>query len=635
MKINFRILPLLLCCVLYLTVPGQSQELRLTLLHTNDEHSHLIPIPAVDDHNEMDNPATGGFARLSGAVNRVRNQKTSEGEPVLLLSGGDFLGGPAFGWLPLMDGIAAELSMMQKIGYDAVVIGNHEFDYGTDVLADYLTAAGYPDASDRMAILGTNIRPPSSHRLSEMGIRNTIIKELPNGLRVGIFGIIGNDAISKTASPEPVEFDDPVQSARLATESLMEAGVDLIIAVNHAGVTEDRQLATAIPDIDVIVGGHTHTALSEPVYVGETVIVQAGNYLNYLGILELSVNRETGEVTVVNDTPESPFLLELNSSVAEDAEIADEVDRYRMLLNNWVAVLTGNQIAEITQIVAKSTFPVLRNEPQRESALGNYVTDAMKKAAGEVLEDPVDIAVQANGAIRSDIVPGSQPWSLDRVSFYDLMMAVGLGSGSDGNPGYPMVSFYITEDEVRRALEVSVLLSELMGDNYYLQFSGMKMLYDPSRAVLFHIPFTDTPIPTSRAVLSAELETSGDSLNRLEKGGERLLHVVTDYYIAGFLPMVGEFVPSLTIELKDKNGVPINLDDAVIYRNGTQLKVWQAVLGYTLSFERGEDGLPVIPDQYSEPEGRQVLVFTLPLWVWPLVALFIVVSVIVFVVKRR
>jgi 2',3'-cyclic-nucleotide 2'-phosphodiesterase (5'-nucleotidase family) len=610
--------------------------MRVTILHTNDEHSHLIPIPAADDHPDLWDPSLGGFARLAGEVKRIRAEKAQSGEPVMMFSGGDILGGPAFGWLPLMDGVTPELSLMQMIGYDAVVIGNHEFDYGTEVLAGYYRDAGYENSNEtRPAIMGSNINPPETHPLSRMGIRDYLVLELENGLKAGVFGIIGNDAISKTAHPEPVEFEDPLEAARSAVAALESESVDLIIAVNHAGVMEDRQLARAIPELDVIVSGHSHTVLNEPVYEGNAVIVQAGSYLSHLGVLELSVDAESGEVTVLNEISGRPFLTELDDSFPEDENVKAEVERYRMLLNDWVAELTDGRIERVTQPIAHLPFVIQRNEPRREAAIGNYITDAMKFAAEEAMDVPVDIAVQANGAIRSDIRPGSQEWSLNRVTFYDMMMAVGLGSGDNGNPGYPLVSFYITEDEVRRALEVSVLLSELLGDNYYLQFSGMKMLYDPSRAVLFRIPFTDTPVPTKRAVLSAELDTADDRLERLEKGDENLLHVVTDYYIAGFLPMVGDVVPDLAIELKNENGMPIELDDAIIYRNGSQLKVWQAVLEYTQSFEQGEDGLPVIPDRYSEPEGRQVVAYTLPLWIWPLVVVFIIVSVIIFIIKKR
>lgn len=614
---------------------SQAQELRFTILHTNDEHSHLIPIPTVDDAGNVQSTAMGGMARLAGAANQIREEKSLHNEPVLMFSGGDFLGGPAFGWLPLKDGVAAELYLIQKIGYDAITIGNHEFDYGPDVLANYLKAAGYPDESGNTAILGTNIQPPADHPLSELGIKTHYTKRLSNGLVVGIFGLIGDDAISKTAEPGPVDFADPFISAERAVEALKQEGVDIIISVNHSGVTEDRMLAERVSDIDVIVGGHSHTALYEPIIIGKTVIVQAGQYLNYLGVLELSWDPDEEIVTVRNQENERPFLKPLDSSVAIDQEIADQIDQYKQMLDEWVSDLTNGRIFDVRQVIAHSDFSIDRNRPQLESAIGNYVTDAMRFSAERVLGQKIDFATQANGAIRSDILQGSHDWNAGNVTFYDMMMAVGLGSGGDGKPGYPMVSFYITEDEVRSALEVSVLLSGLMGDNYFLQFSGLNMMYNPDRAVLLTVPFLGTPIPTSRAVLSAELVNDDENVRRLRKGGDELFHIVTDYYIAGFLPMVGERVPNLAIELKDESGNPIDLDDAIIMDGDNQLKVWQAVLEYTLSHQKNEDGLPVIPANYSEPEGRLSLIFTLPLWVWPIAAILLIVSVIVLIVKRR
>jgi 5'-nucleotidase / UDP-sugar diphosphatase len=612
----------------------QQDEVRFTILHTNDEHSHLIPIPAVNDHPEYRNLAAGGIARLAGAINMIRDEKREAGEPVLLFSGGDILGGPAFGWLPLREGLAPELNLFQNMGYDAITIGNHEFDYGADVYARYLADAGYPDAGEQTVILGTNVRPPQDHPLSERGIQNHFVKELENGLRIGVFGLIGNDAISKTAQPGPVQFDDPFESAKKAVAELKEQDVDLIISINHSGVTEDRQLAEMLPEIDVIVGGHTHTALHGPVYVGDTIIVQAGNYMQFLGRLELSYSYELDEVSVLNEENGNPFLIPIDSTVNPDDEIAAEVERYSEILNSWLSDLTDGGIGDIRQTVALSEFPIVRDDFQRESAIGNFVTDAMYHSANRVLDRPADIAVQANGAIRSDIIPGDQMWNNGEITFYDMMMAFGLGSGDDGSPGYPMVSFYLTEQEVRNALEVSILLSELMGDNYFLQFSGLNMIYNPDRSVLFTVPFAGTPIPSSRSVLRAEL-VSGEEVSPIQKDSDQLIHVVTDYYIAGFLPMVGERLPNLAITLRDENGRAISLDEAIIMDGDRQLKVWASVLDYLESFEKSEEGIPVIPDRYQSPEGRQTVTYTLPLWIWPVAAIVLIGLVIFMIVKRR
>ncbi len=630
---------LLILCSLAFTFSafGQTDEgtYRFTILHTNDEHSHLIPHPLADYHPEHGGSAVGGFARLAGAVNQIRSAKEQQNEPVMIFSGGDILGGPAFGWLPLKEGVAAEMKLFQAIGYDAVTIGNHEFDYGPDVLANYLKAAGYPEASSKTVFLGTNTRPPADHPLGDLGIKNHYIKELENGLRVGVLGLLGDDAINKTADPGPVEFDDPIEAARQAVAELKAEGADLIISVNHSGVYEDRLLARELPEINIIVGGHTHTALYEPVFEGETVIVQAGSYLRYLGRIEFEWNRSEQTLTVLNEKNGNEFLIPLDSSVEPDEEIAAKVEEYRNLLNKWVAELTDGRVTRIDQPVAQSNFSLTGGRFQQESTIGNYITDAMLYAAREATGNQIDVAAQANGAIRANVRPGVEEWSEGQITFYDLIMATGLGSGDDGNPGYPLVSFYLTEDEMRRALEVSVLLSELLDNSYFLQFSGLRMAFGPNRAVLFRIPFNGTPIPTSRAVLSAELQTGDGDFRPLKRGSDELVHVVTDRYIAGFLPLVGEIVPNLSIQFRDESGNPVELDDIIIRQNGEELKVWQAVLNYTLSHQIGEGELPLIPSRYETTEERMRAIYTLPLWVWPLAIFIAAVSIVVYIIRRR
>lgn len=612
----------------------QDVPLRFTILHTNDEHSHLIPHPAIDDHPELRNSAKGGFARLAGAINQIRNEKDLIDEPVLIFSGGDILGGPAFGWLPLMDGVAAEMKLFQKIGYDAITIGNHEFDYGSEIFASYLSAAGYPEAHSRTVILGTNTKPPSNHPLSEMEIRNHYIKELSNGLKVGIFGLIGKDAINKTAEPGPVVFDDPIESARVAVKELLDRGADIVISVNHSGVSEDSELAREVPEIDIIVGGHSHTPLYEPIVVGKTVIVQAGSYLRYLGVLELEWRQDEGRVRVVNSESERAFLKPLDSNVEPDKAVAAEVQRYTLMLNDWVTDLTDGRITDIRQPIAMSPFTIAGGRLMSESPIGNYITDAMIWAAEKVLEDPVDIAVQASGAIRAEIKPGVEEWSANQISFYDLIMSTGLGSGNDGAPGYPLVSFYLTEADVRKSIEVSLLLSRLMDNAYFLQYSGLRAAYNSNRSILFTIPFIDQPIPTYRGVLSAEVVSGDGEFRPIRRSSEELLHVVTDRYVAGFLPLVGEVLPRLNITLRDRDGYPVDLDERVIMDDGNELKVWQAVLNYTLSHEVRELDLPMIPERYESTENRLRVVPTLPLWVWPIAILSILVAVIVYLIRR-
>lgn len=618
-------------------VQAESNELFFTILHTNDEHAALAPSPLVDYKSGADNPALGGFARLAQAVEEVRAAKDAASEPVLLVSGGDFMGGSPYSWLTL-DGKAAELTLMQELGYDVVTIGNHEYDYGPDILAKYLQAAGYPESNAKTVLLAANTLPPSGHALNDVGLRKNHIIELSNGLKVGFFGLIGIDAVNVAPYSAPVEFADQAETAAAAVAELEQLGADVIVAVTHAGEDEDVDLVKAVPGIDVIIGGHAHTLLEQPIIEGETIIAQSGELLQHLGNLELAYSPSTGKVRLRNAEDSKPYVIPIDSKIEENPRIAALMDVYTADLNALISEMTGGRFNDITETVVWSDF-VVRNQPElEETPFGNFVTDAMRLVAGDVTGDRVDLAFQANGVLRGSIEPGSMPWSQGQVAFFDLADLVGLGSGPDGTPGYPMVSVYFTGEELHRIFEVQVLLAELMGDTYFLQISGGRMSYDPNRAVLFTVPFLDLPIPTTMAVLEGELYTGegvqgGDEFARIKKD-DTLYHVVTDYYIAAFLPMAGEMLPSLELVMKDKEGNPVSVDEAIIYRDGRELKVWQAVLEYAAAQPLDSDGNPRIQEYYTTTSGRLMEVKTFPpLWVWLVLILLAVITLIVFAVR--
>ncbi len=625
------------------------EELYFTILHTNDEHSALIPhSPAIDhvpDDPDPDDPTVGGFVRLANAVDQIREEKEREEEPVLLFNGGDFLGGAAFGWLAPA-GYAAELTVMQEIGYDAVIIGNHEYDYGPEVLGNYLMEAGYPEAHDETVVLASNTRAPADYALAEDLYRQTHIHELENGLKVGSFGLIGKDAISVTAETGEVEFLDQHEAARDAVAELNEMEADVIVALTHSGVEEDVELAMEVPDIDIIVGGHCHTALEEPVMEGDTVIVQAGSLVRYLGRLELAYHSGTGEVRVRNEENRNDYLMEIDGTFdAGHPEITPLIEEYTAHLNDLISEKTGGRYDDVLGTIARSDFTIVNEPPLEESPAGNFITDAMRLITAEVTGKRVDVALQANGSIRESIVPGSMAHAPGEISFYDITEVMGLGYGDDGYAGYPIVSFYLTGEEVRRALEAAVLLRELMGDTYFLQFSGLQYDFDPGNAVLFTVPFLDQPVPTTMAVSSAGLYTGEGKQTEdeedfvpLEKGDEELYHIVTDSYLLSFLPMAGEMIPWLEIIPKNEQGeaVPLErMDELIVYHNDRELKVWETVVDYAAAQPEEADGIPVIPDYYEGTSGRINEVNNFPLLVWLILILVILVVVIVLLVRRR
>ncbi len=619
-----------------------AEEIYLTILHTNDEHSAMIPhSPAVDYHPDMENPTIGGYARLATAVQQIREQKAESGEPVLLFSAGDYTGGAPFSWL-IPEGIPAQLAIMQLIGYDAAVIGNHEYDYGTDVLARYLQAAGYPEAHDKTVLLASNTVPPKDHPLAII-FRQKHLIEMENGLTVGIFGLIGKDAISVAASPEPVEFAGQHETAAAMAAQLKDEGADLIVALTHSGVEEDRELARAVPGINVIVGGHCHTALEEPVLEGETIIVQAGSSLQYLGILELAFDPGSKEVRVRNGAGH-PFLLPVDHRLAMDPAVNEAIRGYTGELNALVARQTGGRFLNIMDTVALSRFELPDTPPLQETPFGNFVADAMRLVTSQKTGRRADFAVQANGSIRGSLIPGSLDHSHGKVSFYDLADLIGLGIGPDGKAGYPVVSLYLTGEEMRRVLEVAVLLEQMLGNTYYLQFSGLRYDYNPRNGVLFTVPGLDLPVPSTRAVVRAERYTGegrqgmdDGSYMPLQRGDAELYNLVTDSYILSFLPMVGEMLPMLKLEPKDSAGNPVpveELDKLIVRVDGEELKVWQTVIEYAAVQPKNDQGIAEIDSYYAAPAGRINRVWSIPFLLWPLLILLALIVLIILLIRR-
>jgi len=626
---------------------GETEELYFCILHTNDMHSALIPhSPAVDYDADREDPTIGGFARLATVVAAIRESKTREGEPVLLFDAGDFLGGAPFAWLALR-GYAAELTIMQKIGYDAVAIGNHEYDYGPEVLAQYLLQAGYPEAHEKTLVLASNTEAPADHPLATSRLyRKTGIFELENGLNIGVFGLIGKDAIWSTGDTGDVQFLDQHEVARQMVKQLKEQGANVIVAISHSGVEEDRELARKVQGIDVIVGGHSHTALYEPVLQGSTIIVQAGCSGTYLGQLELAYNPNTGKVRVRNEENSHPFLVRIDDSFASDPEIDALVQEYTLALNAYIAEITGGKFDDIMNTVARSDFVLSNEPPSSETPLGNFVADAMRVVTQEVTSQRVDISGQASGNIRKSMFPGTMEYSGENISLYEILEATSIGHGLDGYPGCPIVSIYLTGEEVRRLLEVNILAQKFLGDSFFLQSSGLQYSYNPANAVLFTIPFVNLPIPTTRAVTRAEIYT-GDGIQpvhsegyvTLKRGDQHLYRLVTDGYVLFCLPLVKDILPNIEIVPKNAAGEPVppeRFDELIVHEtDGTELKIWEAVVSYAASQLPGLDGIPRIPDYYRDIAGRITETWSFPLLGWLILILAAIVAGIVFLVLHK
>lgn len=248
----------------------------ITILHTNDLHGHLRAWRGWEA--DLRNQEVGGAERLATAIARVR----SESPHVLLLDAGDLIGDTMIAHVTEGRGLLRVFAALQ---YDAVVLGNHEPDFGGATLAERIESA-------KFAVLAANVRYKDSEKLLA---RPHVMRNF-SGVKVGVFGL-AYPKTEWTTAPKNVEnltFDHPRDVARKAVRELRDQGADVVIALTHLGLGADIRLAEQVPGIDVIVGGHSHNRMRKPRQVGDTLIVQAGAHGSDLGRLDLFV--EEGRV---------------------------------------------------------------------------------------------------------------------------------------------------------------------------------------------------------------------------------------------------------------------------------------------------------------------------------------------------
>jgi 5'-nucleotidase len=234
--------------------------MTLTVLHVNDTHSHLEPVPSsVSLKGEKTYLDMGGFARLAAKARQVRSQS----ENVLLLHGGDAVQGTLYFTRFLGE---ADFAFLNRIGFDVMAIGNHEFDKGPRVLSSFFGMSDFP-------MVSANVDAAADPYLRDL-VAGFTIKDLPGG-RVGIVGLTLPETAFISSPGKTVRFNDIVTTARTMIGMLIREGVDKIIFLTHLGYETDQQLARSVSGIDLIVGGHSHSLLGD---VGDLGMVSEGPY---------------------------------------------------------------------------------------------------------------------------------------------------------------------------------------------------------------------------------------------------------------------------------------------------------------------------------------------------------------------
>jgi 2',3'-cyclic-nucleotide 2'-phosphodiesterase (5'-nucleotidase family) len=588
---------------------GSEREETLTILFTHDIHDHILPT-SVQGGGE-----SGGLTRLAALL---RQERDAAPGATVTLDGGDFSMGTLF--QTIFTTAAPELRLLGAMGYDATTFGNHEFDYGAQGLADMLNAA-VASGESLPALVEANYKPPeddttSLEAWSNYGISDYTVLER-DGLRVAVFGLIGEDADS-CAPTGGMEFEPIVTAARRTVAYLQEyEQPDYIICLSHSGTEdgrgEDYDLAKAVDGIDVILSGHTHTTLTQPIQVNDTLIVSCGPYTQNLGVLTIS--KTDGAVQM-----EDYRLIPVDETVEEDPDIAQRVQQFQSQVEREYLDRYGYSYDQVLAVSSFDFTPVNQFAlVQEEDGLGDLIADsyvyAIQQAEGEDYV-PVDFAVAASGAIRGSFAAGE-------ITVADAFQAASLGIGSDGTAGCPLVSVYLTGAELMDAFEIDASVAPLM-DTAQLYGAGMTWTYNTHRMIF------------NKVTSCGQLLEDG-TVVPLEK--DRLYRVVANLYCAQMLGVVNaRSYGLLTITPKDADGNEITdfEANAVTDQTGTQLKEWVALASYL-------EYLGQIPEEYSAPQGRKVVqsswnpieLVKSPNWITLLALLVLAVLILVLVLVIR
>jgi len=344
---------------------------KLTILHTNDMHGHA---EAFVDSNVSDDEI-GGLSHLGAAVKKERQE---DPDNTLLLDAGDISsGGPVSDYyeaIPMVDA-------MNKIGYDAMTVGNHDLDLGRVALGNIVDRAGFP-------VLSANLIDMTPGELKD--VKPYIFKQVGD-LKVGILGLTTPDTGTMLLKEDrdKIAFTSAETTAGKLIPEMRKQGADLVVVLSHLGIEKDRELAGKVDDIDVIVGGHSHTEMKEPEEVNGTVITQAGGFSMNLGKLDLDVMKTDGKAKVVGVKSK---LIPINKDIKPDRAVEKIIKSY------------ADELAPLMErVIGRAETPLVQRDYhvyKEESVLSDFATDAIRRKSG------ADFCILSPSSFRSNINKG-------------------------------------------------------------------------------------------------------------------------------------------------------------------------------------------------------------------------------------
>lgn len=596
------------------------------LVFSTDTHSYLAPFSSTVNGETY---AIGGMTRASSYIKSKREEHPN----MLLLDAGDYPMGTLYQTLYTTE--AFEYRMLSRMGYDAITFGNHDFDYGTEGMALQFEAAKslcdyYPYFT--VCNIDWTVGDEATNRIqSSMSGMNlceyTIFEK--NGLKIGVTGVLGKDAIACAPTCE-LTFIDPVTAVKDTVAKMKkEENPDCIVVISHSGTTEagsneaseDEILAKEVPDIDFIVSGHTHRILPEYIQVGDTYIGSTGCYGENMGYARL-VRNEKGRYDLVEYD-----IVPMDGKIPEDPEILDLLRDYDQKINKEFLAqysLTADQVIghNIYEFDSVDDCYFIHEDHN----LGQIIADAYRwkiENTSTGNDDKVSGSVAPAGTIRATFPKGD-------ITVSKVYEVFSLGMGLDGTVGYPIVDVYLTGEELLTVSEIDASISPFM-TSANLYFSGLEFECNPNRALLNK---------TTSAWLETEIGGSGTE----EIEPEKMYRVVTDLYSLRMLSAVKDIskgLIKLTPKLKDGSPITDESQCVIHDENGNEVKAWTAIAEYIRSFDDDGDGIGEIPALYDGTDDRKIIVDTKNLrdvvkgtnrFFWGFLIIFNVVLVVLIVV---
>ena len=584
---------LLFTGIFCLNVAAADDTKQVDIMFVHDTHSHLNEFVTVENGQSQ---TMGGFAKIKTLI----NQQKEINPDTLLLDAGDFSMGTLI--QVIYEEEASEIRMLGNLGMDVTTLGNHEFDYKASGLANMMNnAVASGDPLPPMVLCNVDWDAMKAKGLTEdqqnilqafetYGVKEYVMVE-KNGVNIALTGVFGIDALACVPNC-PLDFEDPVEAVKeTVNEIKANENADMIICVSHSGTwdnkdkSEDELLAKAVPELDFIVSGHTHTKLEEPIIHGDTYIGSVGEYGKYLGNVSMT-QKDNGRWSM-----DKYELITIDTTIEPDTATQEKIDQFTVAIDDKYLsqfgytkdqVLCTNEV----EFVDSSDTSRLHTELN----LGSIMADAYTYAV-ETLSDtdphPVDMSVAPSGTIRDT-------YALGNITTENVFNSFSLGIGKDGIPGYPLISIYLTGKELKTAAEIDASISDIM-TTARLYTDGLYWHYNPNRMILNRV---------------TDVYLCNGNEERVELDDDTLYRVVTDFYTSQMLGGVTDLsFGLLSIVPKHADGTPVtNYEDAIVMTGDQELKAWAAIAAYMTSFEDTDgDGIGNVPAKYATMEGRKVV----------------------------